>query len=30
VHRLRRKVLRLTGGELPLDAVRGSGYVFTP
>jgi len=30
VHRLRRKVLKQSGSELPLNAVRGSGYVFTP
>jgi two-component system response regulator PhoP len=29
VHRLRRKVLKQGCGELPLSAVRGSGYVFT-
>lgn len=30
VHRLRRKVHRATGTALPLLAIRGIGYAFSP
>jgi len=30
IHRLRRKVIEACGTPLPLTAVHGEGYVFTP
>ncbi|WP_158884737.1 response regulator transcription factor [Rhodanobacter sp. L36] len=30
IHRLRKKVLRVLGRSLPLNAVQGQGYVFVP